>query len=68
MNISIALLVFFGALTATACSNRQLYQAMQSNRAQECPIEPQNLYEECLERLSTPYSEYERERRTLLED
>ena len=56
------------ALMFTACSNQQIYTAVQENRRQECSklVSPQ--YEECMRELETPYEEYARERQDMLQD
>jgi hypothetical protein len=45
-----------------ACSNRQVYDALQQNRQLECQKLPQNQYEKCMQELSEPYDEYARKR------
>lgn len=50
-----------------ACSNQQVYDAVQKNRQLECQKLPGSQYEECMEQYSEPYEHYERERRELLE-
>ncbi len=44
------------------CSNKQLYGALQDSQKVECQKYPDTRYEECMERLSTPYEEYENDR------
>lgn len=50
------------AFLLTACSNQQIYNAVQENRRAECGKPPQSQYEECLRDYDTSYDEYERER------
>ena len=54
----------------TACSNQQLYQAIQENRQQECRrTSPSPVaYEECMQAYRQSYTDYERERQALLKD
>ena len=51
-----------------ACSNEQIYSAVQQNQQLECAKLPQNEYEECMRETGTSYSEYERKRQELLKD
>jgi len=51
------------ALTLLAgCSNKSIYQGIQSSNQVECTMLPPSQYEECIERSDQPYDEYERER------
>jgi len=50
-------------LCSAACSNEQIYNAVQENQKLECQKYPDTRYEECMKELSTPYREYEEERR-----
>jgi hypothetical protein len=50
----------------SACSNRALYETAQHNRRTACLKEPPPQAEKCLETVSKPYEEYERERQALL--
>jgi hypothetical protein len=45
-----------------------VYDAVQQNRQFECQKLPGTQYEECMERYSEPYEEYERERQKLLRE
>lgn len=49
-----------------ACSNKAVYENIQSNNRNDCAKLPQSQYDECLERTSKPYEEYERERQEVL--
>jgi hypothetical protein len=61
--------VLIGALAVLlpACSNQQLYDAIQQNRQLECQKLPGIQYEECMKQHSQPYDEYERQRQELLD-
>lgn len=50
-----------------ACSNEQIYTAIQDNQRLECSKLPEPQYEKCMAELETPYDEYERDRREVLE-
>lgn len=50
---------------APACTQRQVYEAVQQNRQLECQKLPQGQYEKCMEQYSEPYDTYARERREL---
>ena len=51
-----------------ACSQQQVYDAIQQNRQLECQKLPGTQYEECMKQYSEPYEEYERERQELLRE
>jgi len=50
------------ALALSACSNRQVYDAIQQNQQLECQKLPGTQYEECMKQVSEPYDAYKRER------
>jgi hypothetical protein len=50
------------ALLLTGCSNKAVYDSIQFNNRNECNKVPPSQYEECIERASRPYEEYESER------
>lgn len=52
-------------LFVQACTNRQVYQAVQHNRQLECQRYPDTRYEECMRQSDTSYEEYEAERQAL---
>ena len=54
-------------LSVMACSNKQIYTAIQDNQRLECGKLPQDQYEQCMHGLNTPYEEYEQERQVILE-
>lgn len=62
--------IFVAALLASvaACSNEQVYSAVQQNRQLECSKLPQPEYEECMWETGMSYDEYERKRQELLKD
>lgn len=50
-----------------ACSNRQIYDAAQNNRRQECDKLPDSAQRDaCLEQYSQSYDDYQREREEIL--
>jgi len=57
--ICVAMLI---SLAAFACSNRQVYEAIQYNRQLECQKGPQSQYEECMERAGESYESYKKKR------
>lgn len=60
-----------GALTivlTTACSNRQIYDAVRYSQMQECQKNPESIREDCMEHVSGPYDEYERSLQEVDED
>ena len=48
-----------------ACSNQQVYTAIQENRKQECMKLAVAEYEECMLDFNRSYDEYEQERKKL---
>lgn len=62
--------ILVAALLASvaACSNEQVYSAVQQNRQLECSKLPQPEYEECMRETGMSYDEYERKRQELLKD
>ena len=55
-------------LALPACSNRQVYDAIQKNRQLECQKLPGTQYEECMQQFSEPYDEYKRQRDELTKE
>ena len=45
----------------TGCSNRQIYDAVRHSQMQECQKNPDSIREDCMENVSAPYDEYERQ-------
>ena len=50
-----------------ACSNKAIYDNIQLNNRNDCAKLPPSQYNECIERASRSYDEYERERKETLE-
>ena len=55
-------------LALWAWSHRQVYDAIQQNRQLECQKLPGTRYEQCMEQLSQPYDEYQRDRDELMKE
>jgi hypothetical protein len=49
------------------CSSRAVYDNMQRNNRQECANGPPAQYDECLDRSSKSYEEYQRDRKVVLD-
>jgi len=62
MRVPIPLLAL---LLLQACTNRQVYEAVQQNRQLECQRYPDTRYEECMRQSETSYEDYEAERQAL---
>lgn len=45
-----------------ACTNRGMYEGIQTSNRIECGKLPPSQYDECMERSSLSYDEYERQR------
>jgi len=50
----------------SACSNEQLYSAVQGSQRMECSKLPPGQYQNCLADYDTTYREYQRDRQDLL--
>lgn len=59
--------VFVAVLSAAACSNKQIYTAVQESQRIDCGNLPQAQYEDCMRELETPYDEYEQQRQEIVE-
>lgn len=55
-------------LALPACSNRQVYDAIQKNRQLECQKLPGTQYDECMKQVSEPYDDYKRDRDELTKE
>lgn len=60
--------LLFVLLAFAACSSKGAYDSIQLNNRIECSKLPPSQYDECIERASKPYEEYERERDEVSED
>lgn len=49
-------------LLLSSCSNQQIYDAAQGNRALECQKYPDTRYEECMASIDKDFDEYSKER------
>jgi hypothetical protein len=52
----------------SACSNRQVYDAIQQNQQLECQKLQGSQYEECMKQVSEPYDAYKRDRDELTKE
>jgi hypothetical protein len=59
--------ILFCLVILTACSQRQIYDSVQTNNRNECERLSGVQRKECLERLAPDYQTYERQRKELLE-
>ncbi|MEM8561607.1 MAG: hypothetical protein AAGF57_05195 [Pseudomonadota bacterium] len=59
----LALLLLVGA-----CTNQAWYNGIQQHQQLECSKLPGSQYEKCMQEVSQPYAEYEREYQALKED
>lgn len=60
-------LLLFVTLFIVACSNKVIYESIQSNNRMECGKLPQSQYEECMKKADKAYEEYKIEREEALE-
>ncbi len=60
--------LLLGVLVLAACTDRQLYQAIQNNRQLECQKLPGTQYEECMKQYSQSYESYRRDREALTKE
>ena len=55
------------AIACTGCTNKQVYEIIQSNERLECQkIVRQIEYEECMRRFNQSYEDYQQEREQVL--
>ena len=54
------------SILVAGCSGKAVYDNIQRNNRQECVSVPPAQYEECIERSSKSYEEYERDRSEVL--
>lgn len=57
----------FAVLLLSACSQQQVYQAVQENRLASCQKRVAEQRDRCVEEHNMPYAEYRREREALRE-
>jgi hypothetical protein len=63
MSRKIIVLVVFVQIAVSGCTNKQIYESTQPKYNQaECMKLPQSQYEECMNRDTETYEEYEKER------
>lgn len=58
--------VFVVIFLLVACSNKQIYTAVQQNQQLECSKLPQTRFEECMRELEGSYEEYEQDRQDVV--
>lgn len=61
-------LCLFAVMLLFACSQRQVYDSIQTGQRNECELLSGVQREECLQRLSPDYQTYERQRQELLKE
>lgn len=61
-------LCLFAVIFLLACSQRQVYDSIQTSQRNECELLSGVQRAECLQRLSPDYQTYERQRQTLLQE
>ncbi len=59
MKIALQLIIF---IMLTGCSNKGVYDGIQTSNQLECSKVPSSHYDECMQNVSQTYDEYERER------
>lgn len=57
-----AVLCVVVALLTASCSNRGIYEGIQTSNRIDCTRLPPSQYDECMQRNDTSYEEYERQR------
>ncbi|WP_152625395.1 hypothetical protein [Cellvibrio sp. OA-2007] len=60
--------IIFFLLSLAACSQRQIYDSVQTSNRNECEILSGVQRKECLARLAPDYQTYEQQRQELLKD
>ena len=54
-------LAILATFAFSACSNRSIYDGIQTSNRIECGKMPPSEYDECIERVNQPYDEYVRQ-------
>ncbi|MCG8394545.1 MAG: hypothetical protein MI745_15820 [Pseudomonadales bacterium] len=63
------MIVWMATLMVVAgCSYRGAYEGVQTGNRNACLPLPPSEYDECMEKASQPYEEYERERQEVLQE
>lgn len=62
MSSSTISLIIIVSIVLGACSNKEIYNAIQANQHNQCRQLPKEEYEKCLERTKQAYEKYEAER------
>jgi hypothetical protein len=60
--------LFLVLLALAGCSNKGVYEGIQTSNRNECFKLPPSQYDECMEDASKSYDEYERERKEALSE
>lgn len=59
-------IILFAVCVLTACSQREIYNSVQTSNRNECELLSGVQRKECLDRLAPDYQTYERQRQELL--
>lgn len=62
----VKIVILFCLCTLSACSQREIYNSVQTSQRNECELLSGVQREECLARLAPDYQTYERQRQELL--
>lgn len=54
--------------SAAGCTNQDVYDNFQRDKARRCLEVPESQYEQCMQEASVPYEEYNRDRVEYLEE
>ena len=60
--VRIPAVVMFSVFALLGCTNRGIYEGVQTGNRLACQEQPPSQYDECMERNSVSYDEYERTR------
>ncbi|HAC28366.1 MAG: hypothetical protein CMG79_19620 [Marinobacter sp.] len=66
MNVTKTLYLLLVCVLVAGCSSKAVYDNVQRNNRQECVSVPPPQYDECIQRSSKSYEEYERDRSEVL--
>jgi len=61
-------LIISAIVLVAACSNKQVYTAIQQNQRFECTKLPQGESERCLRQFDTSYEQYEKDRQDIVKE
>lgn len=66
--LRLSVFLVFIVTSLAACTNKEVYESVRSNRLNDCQYLTEPERERCMERYDKTYDEYEREREAILKE